>query len=90
MVSMLEHLKMITDDKEILALPEREFKAVIGVSPAAFVKLLPAFAQSQAELGQKAAASRAPSPAESWRWSETYLAHAGEQTGLHLALPQRL
>jgi len=57
-VGILEQLKTITDVKEIVVLNEREFKALIGVSPAAFVKLLPPFRASQAELHQKAEASR--------------------------------
>ena len=58
MAGILEQLKTISDDNEILVLNEREFKALIGVSPAAFVKLLAPFAQSQAELKQKAEAVR--------------------------------
>lgn len=58
MASLLEQLKTITDVQAILTLNEREFKALIGVSPAAFVELLTPFAQSQAELQQKAEAER--------------------------------
>ena len=55
---ILEQLKTITDVQAILALNEREFKAMIGISPAAFVKLLTPFTQSQAALHQKAEAER--------------------------------
>lgn len=58
MTGILEQLKTLTDVKAILALNEREFKALIGVSPAAFVKLLTPFSQSQAALKQKAEAER--------------------------------
>ena len=58
MTSILEQLKTISDVHEILTLNEREFKALIGVSPAAFVHLVEPFSQSQAELKQKAEAAR--------------------------------
>jgi hypothetical protein len=58
MAGLLEQLKIINETQEILALEEREFKAVIGVSPAAFVKLLAAFTQSYRERQEKAEAAR--------------------------------
>jgi len=58
MSGILEQLKTITDEGEILRMDEREFKAVIGLSPQAFVKLLAAFAQSEAELKQSAEVQR--------------------------------
>ena len=59
MGSLLEQLKTISDETVILGLDEREFKAVLGLSPQAFVKLLGSFAESAAELKQNAEASRA-------------------------------
>lgn len=47
MAGILEQLKTISDGQAILAFNEREFKALIGLSPAAFVKLLTPFEQSQ-------------------------------------------
>lgn len=58
MPGILEQLKTIEADNEILALPEREFKAVIGLSPAAFVKLLAPFVESQVELKDQAESQR--------------------------------
>ena len=58
MASILEQLKTVMSEEEILAFDEREFKAVVGLSPAAFVKLLPHFAQSYETLQQEAEASR--------------------------------
>lgn len=58
MAGILEQLKTISDIKEILAFNEREFKALIGISPAAFIKLLEPFAQSQLELKQQAETTR--------------------------------
>jgi len=54
----MEQLKTITDVNEILAMREREFKAIIGIAPAAFVKLLEVFQESEEELKQKAEAER--------------------------------
>jgi hypothetical protein len=47
LAGILEQLKTTCDVKEILAFNEREFKALIGLSPLAFVKLLAPFEQSQ-------------------------------------------
>ena len=58
MASILEQLKTISTSDEILVFDEREFKALIGISPAAFVKFLEPFAQSQIEMKQKAEAAR--------------------------------
>jgi len=58
MAGILEELKHICDEKAILAMEEREFKAVIGLSPLAFVKLLSSFSQSEIELKAKAEAGR--------------------------------
>lgn len=58
MAGIIEQLKNITDDQEILALNEREFRAVIGLAPRAFVKLLSAFTQSESEAKAKAEAER--------------------------------
>ena len=58
MSGILQQLKTITDLDEILVINEREFKAMLGVSPAAFVKFLEPFSQSQAEVKQKAEAAR--------------------------------
>jgi len=43
MARLMEQLKTITDVNEILAMREREFKAIIGIAPVAFVKLLDVF-----------------------------------------------
>ena len=48
----------MNDINEILVLPEREFKAVIGISPGAFAKLLNPFSESQAELREESEAKR--------------------------------
>lgn len=58
MGSIIEQLKNIQDDQAILALNEREFRAVIGLSPLAFVKLLSAFTQSEMAVKAKAEAER--------------------------------
>ena len=58
MAGLMEQLKTITDVNEILAMTEREFKAIIGIAPAAFVKLLDVFPESEEELKQKAEAER--------------------------------
>ena len=58
MAGLMEQLKTITDVNEILAMTEREFKAIIGIAPAAFVKLLDVFQESEEELKQKAEAER--------------------------------
>lgn len=58
MNGILEQLKTSKDIHEILAFNEREFKAMIGVSPIAFVKLLEPFGESQTELKQKTESSR--------------------------------
>lgn len=58
MAGILEELKTISDVNEIMAFNEREFKALIGVSPAAFVKLLEPFSESQREVQQKVEAER--------------------------------
>ena len=47
MVELMEQLKTITDVNEILAMREREFKAIIGIAPVAFVKLLDVFQESE-------------------------------------------
>lgn len=46
MAGILEQLKTISEPQEIMAWDEREFKALIGVSPAAFLKLLEPFCAS--------------------------------------------
>lgn len=56
MSGMLDQLKGIRDVQEIMVMNEREFKAMFGVAPQAFVKLLGSFAESEAELKQQAAA----------------------------------
>lgn len=56
--SILEQLKTINAPHEILAFDVREFKALIGVSPVAFVTLLEPFRQSQAELKEQAETTR--------------------------------
>ena len=53
MSGILEQLKRIHDVQEVLAFPEREFKALIGISPHAFIKLFEPFVESHAELRQK-------------------------------------
>ncbi len=58
MTSILEQLKTITDVNEVLKIEEREFKAVMGVSPRAFLHLLPIFESSNAELKQRAEETR--------------------------------
>jgi hypothetical protein len=58
MGSILEQLKRITVASEIMALDGREFKAVIGLSPQAFVRLLEPFAQSETELKQASEGKR--------------------------------
>jgi len=58
LASILAQLKTISTNNEIMAFDEREFKALIGISPAAFVKFLEPFAQSQAEMKEKAEAAR--------------------------------
>lgn len=58
MAGIIEQLKNIQDDQAILALNEREFRAVIGLSPLAFVKLLSAFTQSEVAVKAKAEADR--------------------------------
>lgn len=58
MAGLMEQLKTITDVNEILAMREREFKAIIGIAPVAFVKLLDVFQESEEELKQKAEAER--------------------------------
>ena len=58
MVELMEQLKTITDVNEILAMREREFKAIISIAPVAFVKLLDVFQVSEEELKQKAEAER--------------------------------
>lgn len=50
MASILEQLKTINDPQEILGFDEREFKALIGVSPTAFIKLLEPFYSSLAVI----------------------------------------
>jgi len=58
MAGLMEQLKTITDVNEILAMKEREFKAIIGIAPVVFVKLLEVFQESEEELKQKAEAER--------------------------------
>lgn len=58
LAGILEQLTSMTNTNEILSFDEREFKAVIGLSPIAFLKLLPCFEQSQAELKEKAETNR--------------------------------
>ena len=58
MPGLLEQLKTTPDTHEILKMEEREFRALFGMSPVMFVKLLPAFEESIAELKQKAEANR--------------------------------
>ena len=58
MSNLLEQLKGMNDPREVPALNEREFKAVIGVSPLAFTKLLEPFAQSEEQLKAEAEAKR--------------------------------
>ena len=48
MASILEQLKTISAPYEILAFEEREFKALVGVTPAAFIQLLEPFGASLA------------------------------------------
>lgn len=58
MAGILEELKTVRDGNEILNMDEREFKALIGVSPQAFAKLLESFTNSYAELKAQAEAAR--------------------------------
>ena len=58
MAGLLEQLKTVSDVNEIMAFNEREFRALIGVSPAAFVNLLEPFSESQREVQQKVEAER--------------------------------
>ena len=58
MPGLLEQLKTIAAPDEILKMDEREFRALFGISPTAFVQLLPTFAESKAELKQEMAATR--------------------------------
>ena len=58
MTGLIEQLKTMTEEKEILAMDERAFKAVIGLSPQAFVKLLAPFQASERELKEKVEAKR--------------------------------
>lgn len=58
MPGLLEQLKTVTEPNEILKMDEREFRALFGISPTAFVKLLSTFVESKAELKQKIEATR--------------------------------
>lgn len=58
MPGLLEQLKTITAPNEILEMDEREFRALFGISPTAFVKFLPTFVESAAELKQEQEATR--------------------------------
>ena len=58
MAGILEQLKTTSDLQEILAFDEREFKAVIGVSPTAFIKLLEPFRVSLAILKERLESQR--------------------------------
>jgi hypothetical protein len=58
MAGIIEQLKGISDEKAILALEECEFKAVLGLSPPACVKLRALFPQSERGLQAQAAAQR--------------------------------
>lgn len=58
MAGILDELKTVSAANEILTMDEREFRALIGVSPQAFAKLLGSFATSYAELKAEAEAAR--------------------------------
>lgn len=58
MPGLLEQLKTTSEPNEILKMDEREFRALFGISPTAFVKLLSTFVESKAELKQKSEATR--------------------------------
>ena len=58
MAGILEQLKTVNDTNEIMVIDDREFRAIIGLSRQAFLKLLPTFEQSYGDLNQRVEAAR--------------------------------
>lgn len=58
MAGILEQLKTLNDVNEIMDIDDREFRAIIGLSRQAFLKLLPTFEQSHRDLTERAEAAR--------------------------------
>lgn len=58
MAGIMDQLKMTNDVTDLLTFNEREFKALLGLSPAAFVKLLEPFEQSQKAIKAQGEAQR--------------------------------